>query len=198
MWGGNLRCKEHPVLPIPSSPAQCCEETTYTWSSDDRCNHDGVNGGSEEKSRAEVKMLLQVGTAWGDRLRDVLGHLQGSWAVSAASQGPWAASWVHLGASWGRLRGALGAVEGRAEACWFGKTESSTGVANWSPGRKLAEGRVGGEGPNPRQGSLVSAPRRNEDILRRAEEAHFLRTSHAKSPSRGTTTKVTDWAAIVL
>ena len=134
-------------------------------------------------------MLLQVGAAWGDRPQEVLCHLQGSWAVLAASQGALAASWAHLGASWGRLRGALGASEGRAEARWFGKAESSTGVANWSPGRKLAEGRVGGEGPNPRQGSLVSAPRRNEDILRRAEEGHFLRTSHAKSPSRGTTTK---------
>ena len=82
-----------------------------------------MNGGSEEKSRAEVKMLLQVGTAWGDRLRDVLGHLQTSWAVLATSEGPLAASWAHLGASWGRLRGALGASEGRAEACWFGKTD---------------------------------------------------------------------------
>ena len=143
-------------------------------------------------------MLLEAVTAWGDRLWDVLGHLRGSCAVLTASQSLLAASWAHVGASWGRLWGALGASEGRAEACWFGKTESSTGVANWSPGRKLAEGRVGGEGPNPRQGSLVSAPRRNEDILRRAEEGHFLRTSHAKSPSRGTTTKVSDWAPIVL
>ena len=102
-----------------------------------------MNGGSEEKNRAEVKMLLQVGTAWGDRLRDVLGHLQASWAVSAASEGPLAASWAHLGASWGRLRGALGASEGRAEACGSGKTESSTGVANWSPGRKPPGRKLG-------------------------------------------------------
>ena len=120
-----------------------------------------MNGGSEEKSRAEVKMLLQVGTAWGDRLRDVLGHLQASWAVLAASQGPLAASWAHLGASWGRLRGALGASEGRAEACggrkkrildrgrklepwakaggrprWRRGAESSTGVARFSTSKE--------------------------------------------------------------
>ena len=50
--GGKLLSKELPVLPIPSSPAQCREDSTYAWSSDDRCNHVRVNGGSDGKTRA--------------------------------------------------------------------------------------------------------------------------------------------------
>ena len=42
--GGSLPSKELPVLPIPSSPAQWREETTHTWSSDDRCHHEGGAG----------------------------------------------------------------------------------------------------------------------------------------------------------
>ena len=48
--GGKLTSKELSALSIPSSPAQCREDTTYTWSSDDRCIHDGKKGGPQGRS----------------------------------------------------------------------------------------------------------------------------------------------------
>ena len=135
---------------------------------------------------------------WGRLGEVVCGTSCGIVAALGAYRGRLWSPWRRLGRILGRVVAVVGASEARAESHWIGRAESSTGVASGSPGRKLAQGRVGGEGPNPRQGSLVSAPRRNQDILRRAEEAHFLRTSHAKSPSRGTTTKLSDWGLIVL
>ena len=58
--GGKLLSKELPVLPIPSSPAQCREDTTFTWSSDDRCYHFRMQGGSDENSRPGPALVLPL------------------------------------------------------------------------------------------------------------------------------------------
>ena len=54
-----------------------------------------------------------------------------------------------------RLGGFFGASESRDEVRWIGRAESSTGVADWSPGGKQSEVLSGSEEPNPRQGSLI-------------------------------------------
>ena len=53
------------------------------------------------------------------------------------------------------------------------RAESSTGVADLSPGWKVAKVGAGGEEANPRQGSRISAPTKNEVKSRRGEEAIF-------------------------
>ena len=56
---GKRPSKELPVLPMASSPAQCRKDSTYAWSSDDRCNHVRVQGGSDEKNRSQAGITQQ-------------------------------------------------------------------------------------------------------------------------------------------
>ena len=77
-------------------------------------------------------MLLEVGTAWGDRLRDVVEHrsdLEPYWRQIKAP-------WRRLGRMLGRLGDVLGAP--------------------WEHLKAVLK-RAGSEKPNPRQGSQIGA-----------------------------------------
>ena len=130
----------------------------------------------------------------------IMGYLGGSWALLAASRGALAASGAYLKASGGHLGRVLGPC---------GRTlDRKNRILD--KGHRLAPSRTAGGRPRWRRrpesstGVARFSHSKNEDILRRAEEGHFLRTSHAKSPKRGTTTKgprlrahrfVWDWCA---
>ena len=81
--------------------------------------------------------------------------LGAAWLLLGRMGGRLGAPWRRLVRIMGRLGGFFGASESRDEARWIGRAESSTGVADWSPGEKQAEVPFGGQEPNPRQGSLI-------------------------------------------
>ena len=92
-----------------------------------------------------------VASSWGAPA----GHLGASWLLLGRMGGRLGAPWRRPVRIMGRLGGFFGASESRDEARWIRRAESSTGVADWSPGEKQAEVPFGGQEPNPRQWSLI-------------------------------------------
>ena len=89
LCGGIVQSQVLPVLPIPSSPAQCREETTFTWTSDDRRKLQWPGAASRVPGAGGL-----LGPSWGrlgallGRLGTDLGPFGGpSWGLSSALLG---------------------------------------------------------------------------------------------------------------
>ena len=91
LCGGIVRYEELPVLPIPSSPAQCREETSSTWSSDDRRKiqrHLAPYHGASPWERADTGAgNWELGAGWETSQGNPLAEYAWGWGLGAAQDG---------------------------------------------------------------------------------------------------------------